>query len=68
MKPSISSHAEAGGPLRDKLDNDFQDLRYTLSFPVKEAWSDVDDQGWLFDSNHLPSKPKAIMEVDKGIP
>jgi hypothetical protein len=68
MRPSISSHAEAGGPLRGKIDNDLQDLRYTLSFPVKEAWSDFDDQGWLFDSNHLQSKPKAVMEVDKGIP
>lgn len=68
MRPSISSHAESDGPPRDKLDNDLQDLRYTLSFPVKEAWSDVDDQGWLFDSNHLQSKPKAVMEVDKGIP
>ena len=60
---------EAGhrSPNRDRHDNDLQDLRHTLNFPVKEAWSDVDDQAWLFDSS-LQLKPKAVSEADRGIP
>lgn len=60
-RPSVSIEASENGEASTRPPHpDSKYLSQILSIPKMEDWSDFDDQEWLFGSDDLRSKPKAV--------
>lgn len=60
-RPSISVEASENGEASTRPPHpDSKYLSQILSIPKMEEWSDFDEQEWLFGSNAVQLKPKAV--------
>eukprot|EP00252_Welwitschia_mirabilis_P013047 TRINITY_DN2884_c0_g1_i3.p2 TRINITY_DN2884_c0_g1~~TRINITY_DN2884_c0_g1_i3.p2 ORF type:complete len:111 (+),score=19.59 TRINITY_DN2884_c0_g1_i3:252-584(+) len=69
VKQSSPRQLEAvnNSPLRDRPEHNWQDPQCLLNFPVKEPWSDFDDQSWILERSNLRPKPNVAMDIDKPV-